>query len=256
MYAHPAGSTLTPLDGPKVVIDVAGLRIVVDPTFDPAQEYPGSSKPLVKTADATWTLEHLGSVDAVLLSHDEHPDNLDQGGRTLLERVPVTLTTPAAAARLGGSAVGLRTWETYGLEGITVTAVPAQHGPDGTEHIVGPVSGFVLQAPNEPLVYVSGDNASLPVVQQVADKFPDIDIAILFAGAARTPVVDGFLTLTSEQAVAAAQILDRPRVLPVHTDGWAHFTQDGQTLRAAFEAAGLSHLLLPAQAGVAVGMSA
>ncbi|MEV3927324.1 MBL fold metallo-hydrolase [Actinomadura coerulea] len=136
----------------------------------------------------------------------------------------------------------------------SVTAVPAQHGPDGTEHIVGPVRGFVLQAPDEPVVYVSGDNASLPVVQQVADRFPDIDVAVLFACGARTPVLEAFLTLAGEQSVAAAHILGMPRVHPVHTDGWAHFTEDGRTRRAAFALAGLSHLLLPVRAGVAVAI--
>jgi hypothetical protein len=74
----------------------------------------------------------------------------------------------------------------------------------------------------------------------------------LFAGAARTPLVDGYLTLTSPEAAEAAELLGRPRVLPVHTDGWAHFTQDGASLRAAFRAAGLGDILLEVVPGKAV----
>src|ERR1051326_6898400 len=240
---------LTPLDGPTVVIDLAGARFVVDPTFDSAQEYPIGSRVLVKTADATWTPDRVGRVDAVLLSHDQHPDNLDHAGRDFLRRVPLTLTTPAAAVRLGGDAVGLPPWMTHRVGEVTVTAVPAQHGPDGTEHLTGPVIGFVLTAGAGPVVYVSGDNASLEVVREVVSRVPPIDVAVLFAGGARTPLVDGHLTLTSEQAVQAAEILGRPRVLPVHTDGWAHFTENGEVLRAAFTHAGLAGLLLPTKPG-------
>lgn len=243
-------NSLTPLDGPTVVIELAGVRFVVDPTFDDAQEYPIGSRSLRKTADATWTPDRVGAVDAVLLSHDQHPDNLDHRGRELLRTTPLTLTTPLAAGRLEATAVGLEPWQAHQVGAVTVTAVPAQHGPDGIEHLTGPVTGFVLEADGAPTVYVSGDNASLRLVGEVAARFPAIDVAVLFAGAAKTPLADAFLTLTSAEAAAAAALLGRPRVLPVHTDGWAHFTQDGATLRAAFADAGLAALLMPTRPGV------
>ena len=65
---------------------------------------------------------------------------------------------------------------------MTVTAVPAQHGPDGTDHITGPVIGFVLSAPGAETVYVSGDNASLDVVRGIAERIGEggfLTIAVL-----------------------------------------------------------------------------
>ncbi|QAY62465.1 MBL fold metallo-hydrolase [Xylanimonas allomyrinae] len=242
-------TTLIPLDGPTVVVEFAGTRLLVDPTFDVPQEYPVGARSLRKTSGPTWTAERVGPVDAVLLSHDQHADNLDHAGRTYLATAPLTLTTALAAERLGGTARALPSWETAVIGTVTVTAVPAQHGPDGVEHLTGPVTGFVLTAPGEPTIYISGDNASLRVVDEIATRFPDIDIAVLFAGAARTPLVDGFLTLTSHDAVEAVRRLGQPRTLPVHTDGWAHFSQDGASLRAAFHAAGLADVLLPAAPG-------
>ena len=245
---------LTPLGGPTTLIEAGGVRFLVDPTFDAAGEYPIGSRVLVKTTDAVWTQEQVGPVDAVLLSHDQHPDNLDHGGRAYLaSRSPLTLTTPVAAERLGGTAVGLRPWEQRQVGEIAVTAVPAQHGPDGTEHLTGPVTGFVLEVPGRARIYVSGDNASLRLVTEIAGRFPSIDLAVLFAGAARTPLVDGYLTLTSDEAVEAARVLGAPLVLPVHTDGWAHFTQDGASFRAAFAAADLGAVLLPSTPGSSVG---
>ena len=68
-----------------------------------------------------------------------------------------------------------------------------------------------------------------------------VDIALLFgAAAARTPLLgDAYLTIRSDQAAGeAATILGAHAVVPLHTEGWAHFTQGADELRAAFAAAG------------------
>jgi hypothetical protein len=49
------------------------------------------------------------------------------------------------------------------------------------------VTGFVLSGPGLPTVYLSGDNASMGVINEVADRVGQIDIAVLFAGAASVP---------------------------------------------------------------------
>ena len=118
---------------------------------------------------------------------------------------------------------------------------------------VGEVAGFVLSGDGLPSVYVSGDNASLGIVREVADRFGRIDVAILFAGAARTALVDGHLTITSAQAAEAAQILDAAHVVPLHYEGWRHFTEGRDDLAKAFTDAGLADrltLLAPGHQGV------
>ncbi|MGI5208424.1 MBL fold metallo-hydrolase [Spirillospora sp. CA-108201] len=244
--------TIRYLGGPSAILEIAGVRLVLDPTFDPPGDYPMGSRKLTKTAEPVLGPGDVGPVDAVLLSHDQHPDNLDAGGRAYLAGVALTLTTEAAAGRLGGTARALPNWEHTELprpDGGTlrVTGVPAQHGPDGTEHLTGPVTGFVLSGEGLPTVYVSGDNASLDVVRAVAGRFGPFDVAVLFAGGARTPLVgDAYLTLTSEGAAEAAGILGAARIVPLHFEGWAHFSQGRDTLAPAFEKAGLTdrlHLL-------------
>ncbi|CAI9418914.1 MBL fold metallo-hydrolase [Nocardioides sp. T2.26MG-1] len=236
--------TLIHVGGPTVLVELAGVRFLVDPTFDPPGDYPVGSRSLTKTRPPRMSAEDLGRIDAVLLSHDQHPDNLDTSGRALLTTVPQVLTTTVAAGRLEAPVRGLEPWSATEVGPVTVTAVPAQHGPDGTEHLTGPVIGFVLTAPGESTVYVSGDNASLDVVAEVARRVPAVDLAVLFAGAARTPLVDGFLTLTAPQVVEAARLLGEPEVLVVHADSWAHFTQGEEDVRAAFARSGLEHLLV------------
>ena len=237
------------IGGPTVLIKLAGLRLLTDPTFDPPGDYPRPGRTLRKTAPPRLSASELGRLDAVLLSHDEHPDNLDHAGRALLATVPVVYTTPSGADRLGGNAQGLAPWTTVTLtrpDGgtLTVTSVPARHGPPGCETVTGEVIGFVLSAPDLPSIYISGDNAALELVEHIAYRCGPIDTAILFAGAARIPLLDAPLTLTSTQAAQAAVILCARHVLAAHVDSWAHFTEGPTEFHAAFITAGIADRLL------------
>ncbi|MFJ5724484.1 MBL fold metallo-hydrolase [Streptomyces sp. NPDC093149] len=240
--------------GPTALFEYGGLRFLTDPTFDGPGDYQAPGGPLLaKTAPSSGNPADLGRIDVVLLSHDEHADNLDNSGRALLADVPLTLTTPGGGQRLGDRAKGLADWESVELDRpgggtITVTGVPALHGPgprEQVEAIVGQVVGFVLTGEGLPTVYVSGDNASLDLVREIAERFSPVDTAILFAGAPRFPVLfDGALiVLDSTQTAEAAEILGARRVVPVHYDSWAHFTEGRDELVAAFAAAGLADRL-------------
>ncbi|MGR6918009.1 MBL fold metallo-hydrolase [[Actinomadura] parvosata] len=237
------------LGGPTALFEYGGLRFLTDPTFDAPRVYHVPGGQLTKTAPSSCAPADLGRIDVVLLSHDEHPDNLDVSGRALLADVPLTLTTPGGGQRLGSRAKGLADWEAIELDRsgggtITVTGVPAVHGPgprEEVEPITGQVVGFVLTGEGLPTVYVSGDNASLEAVEQIAERFGPVDTAVLFAGAPRFDVLfDGALiVLDSAQTAEAAKILGARRVVPVHYDSWAHFTEGRDELVAAFTAAGL-----------------
>lgn len=238
------------LGGPTTLIEIGGLRLLTDPTFDDVRDYelaPGLV--MSKTVRSPISADEIGAVDAVLLSHDRHPDNLDEAGRAYLGRVPTVLTTPDAAGNLGGSARGLRQWERAELSrpdgsALVVTATPARHGPDGCEPVTGEVTGFLVTGEGVPTTYVSGDNASLEIVEQIARRAGAVDTAIIFAGAARTPFLDGALvTLDSAQAAEAARMLRARRVVVAHTDSWSHLTEDRSTAEAAFAAAGLADRL-------------
>jgi len=257
---------ITLVGGPTAVLEIGGLRLLTDPTFDSPGSYSRpDAPPLVKLTPPALGPDDLGRVDAVLLSHDQHSDNLDRSGRACLERVPLTLTTASGAARLaadGVAARGLAPWESADLarpggQPLRVTAVPARHGPEGCQPISGEVTGFVLTAADLPTIYLSGDNAWLGAVSQVADRFGAVDIAVLFAGAARIPErFDGaLLTLDSALSAAAAGILRAGAVVPVHYTGWSHFTEGAADLRAAFERAGLAARLVLLAPGESADLS-
>ena len=104
------------LGGPTAFFEYGGLGFLTDPTFDAPGEYVrGGSRILTKTAPPAASPADLGRIDVVLLSHDEHPDNLDNAGRALLADVPLTLTTPGGGERLGVK--GLADWESVEVDG-------------------------------------------------------------------------------------------------------------------------------------------
>jgi L-ascorbate metabolism protein UlaG (beta-lactamase superfamily) len=240
-------ASVTVVGGPTTVIEIGGIRFLTDPTFDEPRDYemPGGSS-LTKTQPAPYGPDTVRPLDVVLLSHDEHPDNLDEAGRGLLADVPLVLTTESGADRLGGDTRGLAPWATVDVPlpdggSITVTAVPARHGPEGCEPVTGDVIGFVLSGDGLPTVYVSGDNASLDLVRDIAGRVGTVDTAVIFAGAVRNPeLFDGaLLTLDSAGAAQAAVELGAPHVVVAHTDSWAHFTESWDDVVAAFSAAGI-----------------
>jgi L-ascorbate metabolism protein UlaG (beta-lactamase superfamily) len=234
--------------GPTTVLDLGGLRVISDPTFDA----PGPHGYLTKTAGPAVAEEQLGSVDLVLVSHDNHPDNLDDRGRVLALAAPLVLTTRSGARRLSQPAIGLAPWTSHAVRRpdggeLTVTAVPAVHGPEDAERdadgfVNCEVIGFVLSGQDLPSIYVSGDNASLRTVTEIARRTPAIDAVVLHAGAARVQgkFRDRALTLDSIRAAAAAAVLGPAMVIPAHYDGWAHFSEGGADLARAFDDAGLS----------------
>ncbi|MFF8598948.1 MBL fold metallo-hydrolase [Streptomyces sp. NPDC015232] len=149
--AAPAATpvTATYIGTATVLLRIGELTVLTDPAFDAAPaDYP-AARPLHRTAGPALPPDALPPIDLVLLSHDQHADNLDRTGREVLARAGLVLTTPQAAARLGGRAEGLTPWQTRtvtaGATTVTVTATPARHGPEGTEQATGPVTGFVIE---------------------------------------------------------------------------------------------------------------
>ena len=236
-----SGIRITHIGGPTVLLEVGGWRILTDPTFDrPGRRYRfgygTSSRKLVGPAVG---VTQLGQIDAVLLTHDHHADNLDDSGRALLPAVGGVVTTAAGARRLGGGARGLEPWATTrlvkaGAAHIEVTATPCRHGPPLSRPLVGDVIGFALRWDGQQhgVLWISGDTVLYRGVRLVAERLP-VGVAVMHLGEARFPMTGPLrYTMTARQAVELCRAV-RPRTaIPVHYEGWSHFHEG----RAAIEA--------------------
>ena len=217
---------ITHIGGPTALIEIGGWRLLTDPTFDPAGgKYRfGWGTGSRKTTGPALAPDQLGQIDAVLVSHDHHDDNLDPAGRALLPSLGEAVTTAPGAKRLGFGR-GLEPWqsttlEAPGKEPLTITATPCRHGPPGFGPIVGDVIGFFFDG-----VWVSGDTVLYDGVRSVADRL-DVEVAIIHLGGVRFPVTGPLrFTMTASDAVELLDLI-KPRVaIPIHYEGWAHFKE-------------------------------
>ena len=85
-------------------------------------------------------------------------------------------------------------------------------------------------------------------VAEVAKRF-SAGVVLPFAGAAQTrgPF---HLTMDTNDTIETARAFPDAVIVPVHTDGWAHFRQNAQDLRASFDALGFGKRLKILEPGV------
>lgn len=132
-----------------------------------------------------------------------------------------------------------------------MTATPARHGPAGGDR--GPVVGFALGFADDldTTVYVSGDTVWFDGVREVAARF-SVRLALVNAGAPRVTVAgDAALTLTAADAVRPAGAMPQAAIVPLHFEGWEHFSESRADIDDAFRGAGLAERLRWLQPGIA-----
>ena len=255
---------ITLVGGPTAVLETRGVRLLTDPTFDPpGGQYTSGPITLKKIAGPALKPHGIGHIDAVLLSHDQHYDNLDHSGREFLPQAGSVITTPAGAQRLGRNAVGLKPWQSMCLPNssghtLQITSTPARHGPPGIEPISGEVTGFVVafESNQRRGVYVSGDTVWFEGVKEVAQRF-DIGVILLFMGAARLKERGpAALTMTAADGIETARAFPSATIVPVHYHGWTHFSENRDDIANAFAKAGLSDRLRWLDPGQSVTLSA
>lgn len=246
---------VTYLGTASVLLEYGGQRILTDPAFDAegtnyklAPWYvPKAWFNSTRQYSSPLSIDELGAIDIVLISHDHHPDNLDTAGRALVEgpSIAAVITNPAAAKRLSKKrrgVTGLTPGESTTLGEVTITSTPARHGPKGTPQ-VDEVTGFLLEAKGEPRLWISGDTV---LSSELRDAAPTLkpDVAIIHAGGVRFPKAPGGLgkalfTFDAAQVVEIAALVQPKLILPVHRSGWTHFQQES-VLREALDTARLS----------------
>lgn len=237
----------THIGGPTVLIEFEGWRVLTDPTFDP----PGRTYAFgwgTSSRKLTGPALHpagIGPVDAVLLTHDHHGDNLDDAGRALLAGAGTVVTTRAGARRLGGPAVrGLTAGRSTCLRApgrppIDITATPCRHGPPLSGPVVGQVIGFALTWPGQehgPL-WITGDTVLYRAVRRTAAALRPGTV-LLHLGGVRFPLTGpARYTMTAADALSLCASMRPTTIHPVHYEGWQHFRESPGALAARLRTA-------------------
>lgn len=233
--------TLTYIGGPTLSIEVLGVRFLTDPTFDPAgSAYQDGPVSLTKLRGPALGHDDVGPIDAVLLSHDQHADNLDTTGRAALSQAGRVLTTSQGAMRLGGKAEGMEPWTATTVGPVTITALPARHGPDGTEEMTGPVIGFLLTWPGQVGggLYITGDTVPFAGLEAIPTRL-DVGVVVAHLGHVQVePLGEARLSMSAAEALALSRRFGAQTLVPVHYEDWAHFREGGEEARSALSEPG------------------
>ncbi len=238
---------ITRIGGPTALIEWEGWRILTDPTFDPpGRTYSfalGTSS--TKTTGPAIDLDDIGPIDAVLLSHHHHADNLDDAGRAGLGRAPVVVTTLAGAkATVHADARGLQAGDATvlsapGKPALTIAATPCRHGAPLTRPIVGHVIGFALTLEGRPRpgVWVTGDTVLYGELRRFAAGLQP-DVAVVHIGAVKFPLTGPLAyTMNAAAAIELIELAAPGVVVPVHVEGWSHFSEQEEAAARVFDAA-------------------
>lgn len=215
------------------LLRIGSFTVLTDPNFLHRGQYAYLgwglfSKRLVDPA--MWPAD-LPALDAVVLSH-LHGDHFDRVARRSLDKRVPLLTTPHAAERLGRhgfAADGLQTWQVRTLERdgeqLTVESLPAVHARGLLGRMLPPVMGSMLthRAPGRPVrrLYLSGDTLTGEHLDAVAERFPEVDTAVLHLGGTR--VLARTVTMDDRQGVDALRRVDPGRAVAVHHDDYGVF---------------------------------
>lgn len=242
--------TITHIDTACVLININGYKILTDPTLNKKDGFFPQyvSKPLSfskKYIDPALSVEEIGKVDLVLLSHDHHKDNLDATGKIFIKTVNTVLSTKDAVKRLKNkNIVGLDNWEEYFIETekikqLKITAIPAQHtNIKRLNKIVGKVIGFTIEWEGQKngCLYISGDTVLFEGIYEL-QKRKKINTAILHLGAGAFPYLKKNLRLTmnGEEAIKTTKLLNTNTTIPIHYEGWWHFKQSVKSLKNEIE---------------------
>ena len=185
------------------IIETGGMTIITDPVFRMLA---------IHQAPRSYTVARMPRPDLVFISHT-HLDHFEPAVlRHLPPDTPVWMPADKLhrAARLGLSGLrGVRAWESDRLNGIRLTAVPAQH--------TGGELGLVVEG--DRTVYFAGDSSLDRELFRTIGHRWKLDAALLPIGDLR------LLGITLRQmgpktAPRALRLLGEPRfVVPTHYGG-------------------------------------
>jgi L-ascorbate metabolism protein UlaG (beta-lactamase superfamily) len=238
--------TITHIDTACVLIEIDGYKILTDPTLDNAGKlyYHGAGAFSRKTGNPVLPLPGLKNIDLILLSHHHHKDNFDDNGKEFALKVPLILSTRAAARSIAGIS-GLNNWETHAIStdkvpGLKITATPAQHHPWWVPEIVaGKVIGFIIEYDGQKngVIYISGDTVYFKGIQEVGSRY-NINVGIFHLGSVEFRYLTGFgrYTMNSSDLFKSLAVLNPNKIIPIHYSGWSHFKEKEKVLRSRIAA--------------------
>ena len=239
-----------------VIIRLGGFTILTDPNFLHAGDHVhlGYGLTSERLTEPAFDIEALPPVDFCVLSH-YHGDHFDQIVEEKLRKDLPIITTEHAAGELKEkgftAAIALDTWDSIAVENgrnrVRITSMPGQHGPGIVDFALPPVMGSMLDfetASGEQLLrmYISGDTLIHDDLNEIPNRFPGVNLALLHLGGTR--VLGVLVTMDDEQGVEMMRIIEPEKAIPIHYNDYDVFKSPLEDFKRAAEAAGFADRMI------------
>ena len=161
--------------------------------------------------------EVVAGLDAVIISH-LHMDHFDQTAEQLLPKSLPFFCQPQDQQRLmdKGFQNTFPVDHSLSWNGIEITRTPGRHGQGKWAEDLAPVSGFVLRAKDEPIVYWIGDSV---LTQDVEDVIRICQPDIILTHSSGAMLEDsGPIVMDAKQTISVCKHVPKATVVAVHMD--------------------------------------
>lgn len=234
-----------------ILVDPMLSRKGAMPTFS-FFRHKAARNPLVELPNNAASALREVTVGLITHCQNKHVDHLDSKGEELLRggNVPTYCRQDdyRYLKKRGLAAHGLSMQVRQPFLGGHITLIPARHGHGWISALMGPGVGYVIELPNEPSVYISGDTVMTDDVRN-ALKDHQPDIAIVAAGNASTDV--GKPILMSLDEVMEFTSLAPRKVVANHLEALNHCpVTRKQVAQSAIHAGLADRLMIPADGDV------
>lgn len=246
----PAQGSLFFIGTATVLVRYGSFTFLTDPNFIHKHEKVDLGGPLSaeRLTDPALDIQHLPPLDFVLLSHF-HGDHFDQVAERELDKGLPIITPPQAAEQLRQRGFTnlhpLDTWQTItirkGDERMAITAAPGKHGPALIDLALPDVMGSLLEFDTAVVgrsyrMYITGDTLVFDDIEQISQRFPNIDLALLHLGGTR--IMGLLLTMDDKQGVEMLQIIQPELAIPIHYNDYDVFKSPLEDFQQAVREAG------------------
>lgn len=211
----------------------AGARVLIDPWITGNPSWPEGLK--------------VERCDAILLTHghgDHAGDTVALAGQFSAPVATLVELATWLEAQGVANAIGFNKGGAIDLAGLHVTMTTAVHSssaPDGTP--LGDPAGFVLEAPDMPTIYATGDTAVHADMGLIGEIY---EPAIMIVS------IGDHYTMGPRQAAYAARLVGSPEIVPGHYGTFPLLTGTPESLRKELARIGVSATVHEGQPGEVV----